>query len=100
MSHLVGVWVQMTSRPLVIGVLADTGAVGALPAQTRFLQWGGFGLRADEVGVTGAVGLAEGVATDDQGRGLDVVHRHPAEGLTDVDGRGERIRIAVRALRD
>ena len=41
------------------------------------------------------MGLAEGVPADDQRGGLLVVHRHPAEGLADVDGRGERIRIAV-----
>ena len=40
------------------------------------------------------MGLAEGVATDDQRGGLLVVHRHPAERLADVVGGGERIRLA------
>ena len=56
------------------------------------------GLRADQVGVTGTVGLAEGVAAGDQRDGLLVVHRHPGEGLADVARRGERVRVAVRAL--
>ena len=49
-------------------------------------------------GVAGAVGLAEGVAAGDERDGLLVVHRHAREGLADVPGRGERIRLAVRAL--
>ncbi|CAM5489497.1 hypothetical protein SGRIM119S_04434 [Streptomyces griseorubiginosus] len=44
------------------------------------------------------MGLAEGVATGDEGDGLLVVHRHAAEGLTDVAGRGQRVRVAVGAL--
>ena len=56
------------------------------------------GLGPDQVGVAGAVGLAEGVAAGDEGDGLLVVHRHPAEGLADVDGGGHRIGVAVRAL--
>ena len=51
------------------------------------------GLRA------GAVGLAEGVAAGDQRDGLLVVHRHAGEGLADVRGRRERVRLAVRAFR-
>ena len=45
------------------------------------------------------MGLAEGVAADDQRRGLFHVHRHAGERRLDVDGRGERIGLAVRALR-
>ena len=42
------------------------------------------GLRADELGVAGAVGLAEGVAAGDEGDGLLVGHAHAAEGHADV----------------
>ena len=49
--------------------------------------------------VAGAVGLAEGVAAGDQRDRLLVVHRHAAERLADVPGRGERVRVAVRAFR-
>jgi hypothetical protein len=45
------------------------------------------------------MGLAEGVPTGDQRDGLLVVHRHPAEGLADVDRRGERVGVAIRGLR-
>ena len=44
------------------------------------------GLGADEVGIAGAVGLAEGVAAGDERDGLLVVHRHAAERLADVAG--------------
>ena len=70
----------------------------ALPAQALLLDRGALGLGTDQVAVAGAVGLAEGVAADDQRGGLLVVHRHPAERLADVDGRGQRIRLAFRAF--
>ncbi len=41
------------------------------------------------------MGLAEGMAADDQRGGLLVVHRHPAERLADVDGRSQWIRLAL-----
>ncbi len=98
MSHLVGVCVQVTSRPRGDRVVAVAGALRVLPTQALQRQVGGLGLGADEFGVAVAVGLAEGVSTDDQRCGLDVVHRHPAEGVADVDGRGQRIRVAVGAF--
>ena len=48
-------------------------------------------------GVGGAVALAERVAAGDERHRLLVVHRHAGERLADVPGRGERIRVAVRA---
>ena len=47
-----------------------------------------------------AVGLAEGVAADDQRGGLLVVHRHPAERLSDVDARRPADPACPRGLRD
>src|SRR5437588_6105495 len=38
------------------------------------------------------------MTADDQRSGLDIVHRHPAEGLPDIDRRSQRIRLAVGAL--
>ena len=60
---------------------------------------GAFRLRSDQRRIAGAVGLAEGVAAGDQRDGLFVVHRHAEEGFADVLGRGDRVRIAVRAFR-
>ena len=78
---------------------AHTRAVAALPAQALLLERGRLGIGADVALRTRAVGLAEGVTARDQGDRLLVVHRHPAERLADVAGRGERVRVAVRPLR-
>src|SRR4029077_10259460 len=78
---------------------AYTRAVAALPAQALLLERGRLGVWADVARRTRAVGLAEGVTARDQGDRLLVVHRHPAERLADVAGRGERVRGAVRPLR-
>jgi len=45
------------------------------------------------------VRLAERMATGDQCDGLLIVHRHTAERLANIDRRGERVGIAVRAFR-
>ena len=45
------------------------------------------------------MGLAEGVAARNQRDGLLVVHRHAVERFTDVLGRRDRIRFAVRPFR-
>src|SRR6476659_4978785 len=81
------------------GVRALARLVGALPAEALRLERGALGLRADQVGVTGAMGLAEGVATGDECDGLLVVHRHAGEGLADVARGGHRVGVAVGALR-
>jgi hypothetical protein len=70
-----------------------------LPAQALLLECGAAGLGPEALGrIVGAVCLAEGVATGDEGDRLLVVHRHAREGLADVLGRRERVRDAVRAL--
>ena len=80
-------------------VLALAGVVGVAPAEALQLQRRTLGLRADVLlGVGRTVGLAEGVAAGDQRDGLLVVHRHPAERLADVAGRGDRVGCAVGAL--
>ena len=99
MSHFVGSLVHAPSSPLVI-------VSAPLPVPKVFFQprpWcldgAALGLGADVVGVAGAVALAERVAADDERDGLLVVHRHAGEGLADVAGGRERVRVAVRALR-
>ena len=47
----------------------------------------------------GAVGFAEGVTAGDERHRLFVVHRHARENLTDILGRRDRIRVAVRPFR-
>src|SRR5262249_36126390 len=71
----------------------------ALPAETLLLDRGGFRLRPHECRIAGAVGFAEGVTAGDQRDGFFVVHRHAAERFTNVPGRRERIRVAVRSFR-
>ena len=74
------------------GVLADSGAEVTLPAQALQLDRGVFRIRANGSVAAGAVGLAEGVTTNDQRRCLDVIHRHPSERLTDIHRGRQRIR--------
>ncbi len=50
-------------------------------------------------GVTGTVGFAEGMTASGQCNGFVIVHGHALEGLADVFGRKQRIRIAIRAFR-
>src|ERR1035441_10722088 len=45
------------------------------------------------------VGFAESVSPGNEGNCFFVIHRHSSEGLSDVPGRGERIRIAVGPFR-
>jgi hypothetical protein len=79
-----------------VGTLARTGAVD--PAEALVLHGAALGLRAEVVGADRAVGLADGVTTDDERHGLFVVHRHAAERLADVAGRRERVGVAVGAF--
>ena len=58
-----------------------------------------FRLGTDQRAIAGAVGLAEAVSAGDERNRLLVVHRHALEGLADVDGGGNRIRLEVRPVR-
>ena len=80
-------------------VLALAGAEGVLPAEALVVHRAALGLGTDQVGVPGTVALAERVAARDERDRLLVVHRHPAEGLPDVPGGRQGIRVAVGALR-
>src|SRR5207247_7244313 len=72
---------------------------GVLPAEALLLNRGSLGFRADVPGFGRTVGLADRVAADDERQRLLVIHRHAAEGLPDVPGGGQRIRVAVGPLR-
>ena len=80
-------------------VTADAGAERACPAEALQRDAAGFRRHADQGRVAGAMGLAEAVTAGDERYGLLVVHCHAREGVADIPGRGERIRIAVRPFR-
>ena len=76
-----------------------TFATAVVPAHT--LVFGGLarGLDTDTVtGLVRAVGLTKGVTTGDQRDGLRIVHGHPSERFTNVDGREGGVRFAVGSL--
>ena len=79
----------------VVGVAL---AEAVLPAESLLDDVGTLRRRTDMLGTGGTVRFAEGVAAGDQGDRLFVVHRHTAEGLSDVPRRGKRIGLAVGAL--
>ncbi len=74
------------------------GAEAVLPAEPLLLQARRFRLGRDVGRGACAVRLAEGVAAGDQGDGLLVVHRHATEGVADIVGGRDRIRVAVRSF--
>ena len=80
-------------------VAAVPRAVVAHPAQALRFHRRGFRLGPFVRFRDGAMALAEGMAAGDQGDGLLVVHRHAAEGGTDVLGGGHVIAAGVRAFR-
>src|SRR2546426_3112577 len=71
----------------------------ALPAKALFLDTGGFRLCADQFRIASAVGFAERVTPGNERNGLLVIHRHTGESLSDIPGRGNRVRLAVRPFR-
>jgi len=81
------------------GVIALAAAVAAEPAEALRFDWRTFRLGPDMSCGTGAVGLAEGVASGNERDGLFVVHGHAREGLADIAGRSDRARHAVRPFR-
>ena len=78
---------------------AAPGFIGAGPAEALFGDGAAFRLWPDMGRRPRAMRLAEGVAAGDQGDGFLVVHRHAAEGVADVAGGGQRVRVAVRPFR-
>ena len=79
-----------------IAANATTGLV--VPAHALRFKVGGFGRRAELLGVTVAMALPDSVATGRQGDGFFVVHRHPGKGDPHVVRRLERIGLAVHTL--
>src|SRR5207237_2101019 len=80
-----------------VGALA--GAEGVPPAQALLLDGARLGFRTGVLRTDCTMALAERVAADDEGDGLLVVHRHTTEGLSNVPGGSNWIRVAVGPLR-
>src|SRR5205814_4563606 len=78
---------------------AHAGAERVVPADALVLDGAPLGFGPDQVRVAGTVALAERLAADDERNRLLVVHRHAGEGLSDVLGVGQRIRVAVGTRR-
>ena len=86
-------------QPAGDGVATLAGAEAVLPAEALVLDAGRFRLVRDVLRRCRAVGLAEAVTAGDECDRFLVVHRHARERLPDVDRRGERVGLAVRAFR-
>jgi hypothetical protein len=81
------------------GISGRASAERALPAEALRLDATTFGIRADMRRGAGTVGFSEGMATRDQRDRFLVIHSHAGKGLANVAGRGNGVRIAVRAFR-
>ncbi len=100
LPHCVGVAVQVTSRPDVIASWSLPVPYDCFqPRPCSSIEAPSGSRPTYSSGIGGAVRLAEGVAAGDQRDGLLVVHGHAAERLADVARGGDRVRVAVRALR-
>ena len=86
-------------QPAGDGIGALARAEPVLPAEALRLEASCLRFHADIAGGSGTMGLAEAVATGDQGDGFLVVHGHSRKRLADVAGCGERVRIAFGAFR-
>src|SRR6202012_1628286 len=76
-------------------VHAHAAVEAALPSEALRLELARLRIGAHVRRGAGPVRLAEAVAAGDWGHGLLVVHGHAREGLADVPGRGERVRVPV-----
>ncbi len=81
------------------GVHTFAAAKRVDPAQPHGFDVGGFRFRANELGVTSAVGFAKRVAAGNKRNGFFVVHRHAGKGFAHIATGGDRIRIAIRTFR-
>ena len=80
-------------------VTTFAAAEGALPAEALLFHVGSLGHGSHILGrIGGAVALAEGVSSGDEGNGLFVIHGHAGEGLADIPRRGDGIRISIRSF--
>ena len=86
-------------QPAGDGVGALAGAEGVPPAEALLLDGAPSGSGPTYSAPAAPWDLPNGVAADDERDRLLVVHRHTAEGLPNVPGGSQRIRVAVGPLR-
>src|SRR5215469_10873350 len=70
-------------------VPAFAAAIAIFPTQALLFDGGGLRFAADIAFRTSTVGFSERVPASDKRRCLHVIHRHAAEGLTDIECRSE-----------
>ena len=97
--HFVGVVHQVTSGPPVIVSFPMPVPKLLLQPKPCSSMGAAAGSGPTSARIAGAVGLAEAVSAGDERNRLLVVHRHALEGLANVDGGGNRIRLEVRPIR-
>src|SRR5205823_5118695 len=79
-----------------VGALAGTG--GVLPSDELRLYRRGLRFRTDVLRTVRTMGLADGMAADDERNGFLVVHRHASERFANVPCCRERIRLPAGPL--
>ena len=80
------------------GVTTDTRAIVAGPSKTLFFEGCPFWFGAFVVFWTCTVSFTERVAASGESNGFFVVHRHSAEGFTDILCAKKRVRVRVGSL--
>ena len=89
-----------TLEPTRNCVISPAGSKTAFPSETLLFNVGRLRLAASvHIRIGRAVGFAEGVSTGNESDRFFIIHGHAAEGLTNVDGRGQWIRCTVRTFR-
>lgn len=80
------------------GVGTLSGLVRVGPAEALRLKACSLGLGTDVIGGTCSVGLAERVASGNEGNGLLIVHGHTGKCIADVSSSSHGIGVAIRTL--
>ena len=90
--------------PGAFGTAADcmpgfSAAKLAFPAEPHLLDGGSFGLWPDQRRIARTMALTKSMPACNQCNGFLIIHRHPGEGLTHINGRCHGIRYPVWPFR-
>src|SRR6266851_382959 len=80
-------------------IAAFAAAISIFPAEALFLDVGALGFPADIAVRSSTVGFSERMPAGNKRNCLHVIHRHAAECLADILGRGEWIRLSLGPFR-